>query len=1155
MMKKFGLLTLVTCLMISLGYASELTLNAGGKNNLIIKENSYEKLRIRQELSQLQKRVIKTERGNFSEISVDGYNFTTQVGSPKLPVKSQLIEIPVGAEINVIVKIATSTEYSLAELGIEYPVIPLQPPVSKNSETTPPLVYNGQAYQRDQFGPGGLATVDILGMMRGVRVARLNLFPVQYNPVTHKIKVYELLDVLVEFKHPDLTATLRLKKNNDNPYFSGLNRMLVNYKPLNHTAKDTLTEYPVKYVIVSPVDFQPLLQPFIQWKRMKGFNVIEAYTNNPAVGNTTTSIKNYLQGLYLAGTPENPAPSFILIVGDIDQVPSFNGATGGHKTDMYYAEYTGDDFPEAFIGRFSAENESQLVPQLNKTIEYEKYLMPDPSFLGEVVMIAGVDANFAPVHANGQINYGTDTYFNLAHGLSSYTYLYPQSGTSGTQIIQDVSNGVGYANYTAHGSSSGWANPSFSVSDVDGLQNQHQYPLMVGNCCLTNKFDDPLCFGEALLRANNRGAFAYIGGTNVTYWDEDYYWGVGVRAIVANPVWAPGEQRGAYDCAFHDHGEPYSDWYVTNGSMIHAGNMAVTVGSANSSTYYWEVYMLMGDPSAMTYFGIPPAMTVSYDNLMNLAVTSFTVNTEPYTYVAISQNGVLHGATLADSNGLAIVNLDPITTPGYAHIVITGQNWQPVIDSIIVASPSGPFVLIDNYLAHEFNGNNNGQIDFNEDASVNITLKNWGQASANSVTMSISTTDPYVTITDNAEIFGNIDPSNMSTHYNAFTFSVANNVPDQHIVNFEAVISDNGGNNWIYTFTALINAPHFTVGSVYIDDNTTGNGNGRLDPGETADIVITGINSGHSDAPNTIGTLSENTPLLNLNTNTSAMYTLMAAASGTATFNVTISATAQVSDIIPVDFSFASGAYSAAKTFNLTVGIVSEDWETHTLTHLNWVTGGSSPWFISINDPYEGSFCLQSGMINDNQSSDLLIQGTVLIEDTLSFFRKVSSEEDYDFLKFYVDATKLDQWAGNVPWGREAYIISPGLHTFKWTYKKDGSQIGGSDAAWLDNIIFPPVTGLTTSIADPQQVSLPYVIYPNPSGGQTQLSFSLDKPCEMSISIYNALGQRVSCILENKILGDGNHSFTINTAGLPQGIYYVNVTNNQQVTVLKLIKQ
>ena len=58
----------------------------------------------------------------------------------------------------------------------------------------------------------------------------------------------------------------------------------------------------------------------------------------------------------------------------------------------------------------------------------------DPSFLDEVVLVAGVDASMAPTYGNGQINYGTDNYFNVAHGLTIHNYLYG----SGTPITSDM---------------------------------------------------------------------------------------------------------------------------------------------------------------------------------------------------------------------------------------------------------------------------------------------------------------------------------------------------------------------------------------------------------------------------------------------------------------------------------------------------------------------------------------------------------------------------------------------------------------------------------------------------------------------------------------------------------------------------------------------
>ena len=123
---------------------------------------------------------------------------------------------------------------------------------------------------------------------------------------------------------------------------------------------------PVKYVIVSDPMFREALQPFIKWKTKRGFNVIEAYTNDPAVGKTINSIKAYLQNLYTSATSTDPAPTFVLFVGDVAQIPAFN--CGDHVSDLYYCEYTGDYLPEVYYGRFSANTVAELLPQINKTL-------------------------------------------------------------------------------------------------------------------------------------------------------------------------------------------------------------------------------------------------------------------------------------------------------------------------------------------------------------------------------------------------------------------------------------------------------------------------------------------------------------------------------------------------------------------------------------------------------------------------------------------------------------------------------------------------------------------------------------------------------------------------------------------------------------------
>ena len=163
-----------------------------------------------------------------------------------------------------------------------------------------------------------------------------------------------------------------------------------------------------------------------------------------------------------------------------------------------------------------------------------------------------------------------------------------------------MKRGASYVNYTAHGSPSSWADPSFTQTDIANLGNKGKYPLVVGNCCLTSKFEVATCFAEAWLRQKDGGAIGYIGGTNSTYWDEDIWWGIGVH-----PVVKPNEQGvpplkektgvGAIDALFEKPG-------ISNAAFMVVGNLAVEESTSSRKAYYWEVYHLMGDPSLQTRF-------------------------------------------------------------------------------------------------------------------------------------------------------------------------------------------------------------------------------------------------------------------------------------------------------------------------------------------------------------------------------------------------------------------------------------------------------------------------------------------------------------------------------------------------------------------------
>ncbi len=1063
-------------------------------NHLAITEKSITEFTFVNYLSDIQTMMVKTKDGDFVKLIVSGYGENAKHGNAELPVLEELINVPFGSTVEIKVLNTEEQIISLSDYGIDNLIFPSQPSISKgeNAEDVP-FYFNEEYYAKNDFYAHKLITTEYLGKMRGQQLARISVAPFQYNPVTNELKVITKMEVKVIFKNTDITSHLANKQRYYSTEFEHLFKSCLNYLPMQE--KDVITTYPVKYVIVADPAFQAALQPLVQWKTKKGFMVVEAYTNDPLVGNTATSIQAYLQNMYDNATIADPAPTYLLIVGDNAEVPSFN--TGQHVSDMYFCEFDGggDFYPEMYYGRFSATTVAQVEIQVNKTLTHEQYTFGNPAFLDEVVLVAGVDAGMAPTYGNGQINYGTDYYFNVAHGLTVHNYLYG-SGTlitsdmpgASAAIIADVSAGVGFANYTAHCGASGWSDPSFETSDIAGLDNNDEFGFMIGNCCQSNKFDVPECFGEGLLRANNKGAVGYIGGSNNTYWDEDYWWAVGNGGISANPTYA-GTGLALYDCMMHENGEQQADWFITAGQMIHSGNLAVTQ-AGGSEQYYWEIYHLMGDPSLMPYIGVPTVLTVSHVAATPVGTTTFSVNAEENAYVAISMNGVLLDAQLADVTGIVNLTFSAIANVGTADIVVTKQFKQPYQATVQIISPNGPYVIYATNTIDDAAGNNNSLVDYNELISMDVDVQNIGSVNANSVNVTLSTTDPAVTVINNSAVITIINPSQLLSIPSPFTFQVANNITDQHVVIFNLDMIDNLSNTWSSTINVLLNAPVLDHTTFIIDDVTLGNGNGKLDAGETLDLIIDVTNIGHADIANLTAILGCLSSYVTVNSTTSNVASLAVNGQQSTIFNISINANTPVGALAQFPFDLTDGVYSHNNTFSQTIGIIDEDYETGDFTQYAWVNDPVFPWTIDNSNVYEGNNSSRSGAgLPDGEVSHLDINVDVTAPGDISFYKFVSSEEDYDYLQFYIDGNKQGEWSGiDNAWSFVSFPVTVGNHDFGWEYDKDNSSDDGGDCAWLDYIVFPPIDlGQTTNI---DEATFNFEIFPNPTMGSFHILFN-----------------------------------------------------------------
>ena len=636
---------------------------------------------------------VSTERGTFSEIAIEGTYASGEIGTPELPASHQLLAVPFGATPRVDVINYTTTDYRLSDYGIGT-LLPHQPSVRKDQNPDEvEFVYNAEAYQTRSLASAPQATIEVQGTMRGIRVGSLVINPVSYNPASNTLRVFNNIEVEISFDGADRAETERMLLSTYSPYFDIVYKQMFNYRQIMdvYTDHPDLMAYPVHMIVITPENYISALQPWLNWKIQKGFDV-NVVTTAQAGGNYN-AIQSYVQNLYNTGVSQGATPTFLILVGDTGQIPGKTSGTATQKvTDLYYGSVDNDYFPDMFYSRMSAENTNQVTAIVNKILQYEQYTMPDPSYLSNVTLIAGWDSYWTSRVGAPTINYATTYYYNTAHGFTQVNSHVNQSQYPG--CYNALSTGIGFVNYTAHGSETSWSEPQLTKSQVNALTNTNKYFLAMGNCCLSGNFGyNQPCFGEAMLRGENKAAYSYIGSCPNTYWYEDYYFGVGATNVFNQTPTLTNTATGVYDGIWMD------ETYNTVSSIVFLGNLAVCYAStggyqtSSNPTYSWQAYHVLGDGSIMPYRVNPTPNTVSHASSIPAGSSNFMVNAQAGSYVGISQNNVLKGAALVPASGSVNVPVSGISSGQQVKIVVTKPQRQPYIQDINVGGSGGSYTI------------------------------------------------------------------------------------------------------------------------------------------------------------------------------------------------------------------------------------------------------------------------------------------------------------------------------------------------------------------------------------------------------------------------------------------------------------------------------
>ena len=1021
-----------------------------------------------------------------------GISLPANAGEPDLPAFSRFVAVPNGATAHIEMGYRSMTTIQNVDL------LPASPIKFDTDDSPNTYERNTSIYNKDAFFPEQPVTVSAPFSLRGVQTVAVTVVPYQYNPVTKELRVYD--DLLFDVRFDGGNGTFgdnRLRS----PYWDPiLMQNLANYNQLpviDYEARmqEWVNNRPTgcEYLIVIPNNesFRQYANQLRDYRIAQGI-LTEVKSLSDMGCTTTDQMKNYFHNAY--NTWDIP-PVAVLLLGDHNSnmsngIPAeytyHSSSYGNCITDNGYADVDGDLLPEMAFCRLVAANANEAQMMVSKQIEYE-YTNPNtnPSTYDQPITalgwqterwfqicseaVGGYWRNHGkhPVRINaiysgspGNIwssNQNTSLVVNY-FGPNGRGYI-PQTpselggwtGGTAAQVVNAVNSGAMLLQHRDHGYYQGWGEPDFSTSNVAQMNNVGKLTFVNTINCQTGTFDhNPECLIEAFMRrtsnGQNAGAVGCIGPTQTSYSfvNDAYAWGM----------------YDQYDPQFMPDYGPYANyegnWRPAFGNV--AGKYFLQQSSwpynANNKAITHKMFTAHCDAFLTLYTEVPTAMTVNHPAQITAATTSINVTAPQGAVIALSRdNNILAVATATGSSQVMTFAAQPSNTN--ITIVATKQDRLRYVGTIHVISE--PNLNVTEVIPHDANGNH--QLEYGEQSSFDITIKNIGDQASTLATATLTTdTQQYVTINQNTTTIPALSPNQSTSLESVFDITVANNVPHETPLQF-TITMVGGGHTWTHNFSFNAFAPRIKINeAMTINDGGSekGNNNGRLDPGETANVTFVYENNGGVAANDVVATLTTSTQqYITISNPTITTPIVNVGQSVEVTYTVSVAANMPRGEAAIFALNVVSGAYSALCSYSHRVGLDFAHFE-NGMGELEWQNDPAHPWTIVSTEPYEGNYCLQSGTIGHNETSTLSLAFKVENEtDEIRFFRRTDCELNRDYLRFYIDGDLKQEWSGTTNWREFVIPVTQGEHTFTWTYEKNATGTNGADHVWIDDILFP----------------------------------------------------------------------------------------------------
>ncbi|MFO0355900.1 MAG: C25 family cysteine peptidase [Sphingobacteriaceae bacterium] len=647
---------------------------SNGQPVKLIESNINESI-IKVEISSFSQKPVKVAQNEeFVIHSPNGVSIHKK-GCPDIPKHTVSLIVPVEAEMGFEILSSKYTDYTNID------VAPSKGTVSRKFNINDIPFTKNETYAQNAFFPGNLVELGQTYILRDFHGQSVSFQPFQYNPVTKVLRVYNELVVRVYNRNTSKNSNSTSNPVSiDQTFLNIYQHQFLNFSSLSSSVP--LAEGG-KMLIICNDAYMSAMTPFVNWKNQIG--IPTTIVPISSVGNTTTSIKNYVTNYY-----NTNGLTYLLLVGDAQHITPMFFTNSGDSDNGYSYILGNDKYPDIIVGRMSAETPSHVTTQVNRSITYERNVTVNDTWYKKGMGIAssegpGNDSQMDYQHMRsirGQLL--AYTYTNVAEMYDGSQGLADAAGNpSPAMIANEINTGVGIINYVGHGSNTSWASSGFSSSNINTLTNAGKWPFIFSVACVNGNFKNQTCFAETWLRASNggqpTGAVATIMSTINQYWDE------------------PMEGQDQMDTILC---EAYSNNIKRSfGGITFNGLYKMNDFYGQSGYDMTDTWTIFGDPSVIVRTNVPSLMAVTHSTLELVGVNQLAVNCNVNNaIVCLTKQGNILGTGVV-SSGSVLINFAAINSIDSIDVTVTAYNHVPYFGKTYVNCPGQLMTLNSNNIA------------------------------------------------------------------------------------------------------------------------------------------------------------------------------------------------------------------------------------------------------------------------------------------------------------------------------------------------------------------------------------------------------------------------------------------------------------------------